>query len=278
MILRRFPYREDRAAEPPGSLPFHRRNIVVHAQTDFVTFGQHTAPLSIKTVMRGRESYAVDGRVVNVEESTWLVINNDQPYASFIDSTEPVDSFCLFFEDGMAEQTCSLDDPRRLEPRRYFPTLRRMEGEMMTLIQRVYSACLREDPPALWIDERMQEAAGLLGVREPVPGRVDQQEVARRLHVAKDYLESHYELPVSLADAAGAAMLSKFHFLRAFTRQFGRTPHQYLTDVRLRKARLLLARGEPVLETCLAVGFENHSSFTRLYRRRFGVPPSAILA
>jgi len=53
------------------------------------------------------------------------------------------------------------------------------------------------------------------------------------------------------------------------------TPHRYLTRLRLeRAARLLSGTDREVTEICAAVGFESPGSFSRLFRRELGRPPS----
>jgi transcriptional regulator GlxA family with amidase domain len=81
---------------------------------------------------------------------------------------------------------------------------------------------------------------------------------------------------LSLADVARAACLSRFHFHRAFVDVWKRTPHEYLTTIRLSRARELLEAGVPVEETCSAVGFESVSSFSRLFRSIHGIPPGRV--
>ncbi|RTQ50927.1 AraC family transcriptional regulator [Hymenobacter gummosus] len=90
---------------------------------------------------------------------------------------------------------------------------------------------------------------------------------------ARQFIEAHYAEPIGLPDVAAAAGCSRFHFLRLFRQYYGRTPHQYLTTVRLREARRLLLAGASATEACFAVGFDSVSSFTALFRQQMGCPP-----
>jgi AraC-like DNA-binding protein len=81
---------------------------------------------------------------------------------------------------------------------------------------------------------------------------------------------------VTIEDAAREAHISSAHFIRQFDAVFGRTPHQFRIDVRLDRARRLLARGEhSVTDVCLEVGFSSLGSFSALFTRRVGSSPSA---
>lgn len=97
----------------------------------------------------------------------------------------------------------------------------------------------------------------------------------RRLSRARELIHDRHADAVSLDDMAGAAGLSRYHFLRLFRRVYGRTPHAYLADVRIARARDLLGRGTTVTEACLEVGFTSVSSFSALFARKTGASPSA---
>ncbi len=68
--------------------------------------------------------------------------------------------------------------------------------------------------------------------------------------------------------------LSPFHFIRQFAAVYGSTPHQLRTRARLDRAKVLLAAGLPVTDVCMQVGFSSLGSFSALFRRSFGEPPT----
>ena len=97
----------------------------------------------------------------------------------------------------------------------------------------------------------------------------------RRVAAVIRHLEDHYHEPQALADLAGLADLSPFHFLRIFRATAGLTPHQYVLRARLRAAAVTLATTTiSVTEVALASGFEDLSNFIRTFRTEFGVAPS----
>lgn len=97
--------------------------------------------------------------------------------------------------------------------------------------------------------------------------------VYRRVVQAKLHIDQFYMKHLDLNEIADEAAFSKFHFLRLFRKIVGHTPHQYLTAVRIEKAKQLLQAGHPVSEVCLCVGFESFSSFTGLFKRMEGQTP-----
>src|ERR1700744_1853104 len=100
--------------------------------------------------------------------------------------------------------------------------------------------------------------------------------IYKRLVQAKLFIDEQYASPIDLENIADEAYFSKFHFIRLFKKAYGYTPGQYLTAVRVDKARTLLRQGGTVTDTCYAVGFDSLSSFTGLFKRLTGRTPSAF--
>ncbi len=97
----------------------------------------------------------------------------------------------------------------------------------------------------------------------------------RRIVLAKIFIDKHYGDQIDLNDIAGEAFFSKFHFIRLFKNAYGKTPHQYLTMVRIENAKLFLQENFSVTEVCYSVGFDAISSFTHLFKRVTNSTPSA---
>lgn len=89
------------------------------------------------------------------------------------------------------------------------------------------------------------------------------------------FMERHYAERICLEQICRRAGLSKSSLLRAFTRAKGVTPYRYLENIRIGKARALLAQGVPPIETALRTGFSDQSHFTNRWSRLIGLPPGA---
>ncbi|GAA3923821.1 helix-turn-helix domain-containing protein [Chitinophaga oryziterrae] len=100
----------------------------------------------------------------------------------------------------------------------------------------------------------------------------------RRIVQAKLFIDRHYAQPIDLHQIADEAYFSKFHFTRLFKQAYGKTPHYYLTQVRLDQAKRLLADGEPVTQVCFSVGFDSSTSFAALFKKHAGMAPSVYQA
>lgn len=96
----------------------------------------------------------------------------------------------------------------------------------------------------------------------------------KRIVQTKLFIDSHFAEKINLNDISDEALFSKFHFIRLFKSIYGKTPHQYLTQVRLDKAQGLLQRNHSVTDVCFQVGFDSLSSFTGLFKRVVKSTPS----
>jgi AraC-like DNA-binding protein len=111
------------------------------------------------------------------------------------------------------------------------------------------------------------------------PGRWATQklQVFRRLMRVRQLIDLRCTDSLPLEALANLANYSRSHFLTVFRDVFGETPHAQLLERRLGFARRMLAEQRmSVQETTLAAGFEDRSSFSKLFRRRFGMTAQAM--
>jgi AraC-like DNA-binding protein len=99
-------------------------------------------------------------------------------------------------------------------------------------------------------------------------------EVLERLNRARKFIDSCYDLPLDLAEISSHACFSRYHFLRLFRQAFNKTPHQYLVERRIEKAKELLSANDlRVTDVCFEVGFQSLGSFSSLFHKSVGHPP-----
>ncbi|WP_416982478.1 helix-turn-helix domain-containing protein [Streptomyces sp. T028] len=97
----------------------------------------------------------------------------------------------------------------------------------------------------------------------------------RQLDTVIAYMRAHLADRIGLDDLAREVALSRFHFLRLFSATTGRTPHQFLTGLRIETARRMLEAGdEPVGRIGQLCGFTTASHFTTVFRRHVGHTPT----
>jgi AraC family transcriptional regulator len=280
---------------PDGS-QFGADNLVLHASARRHVVENFPGPLSIKSVIDGQVTWTVDGRELVIDSNSFLILNDGQRYSMNMDVPKPMETCCAFFRKGFVEEVvqdatsplkASLDAPSRHAPPVHFlarlhrDPKRVILSRLWTLAQR----CSTELQPSSFQEDFLVLSKQLLQLykeiktqvaRVPAAKASTREELFRRLQVAKEYMHGSSHAPVSLETVAKEACLSPYHLHRAFTETFRHTPHQYLTALRLERARSLLQARRKVIDVCMETGFSSASSFTRLFRSHFGYPPSEI--
>ncbi|MBC8171854.1 MAG: helix-turn-helix transcriptional regulator [Anaerolineae bacterium] len=98
----------------------------------------------------------------------------------------------------------------------------------------------------------------------------------KQVRLARLLLDRSYDAPITIEDLSREVALSPYYLIRAFKYVYKQTPHQYLVQQRIARAKELLRTTDlPVTEICLAVGFESLGSFSTLFSKVVGISPSA---
>lgn len=99
----------------------------------------------------------------------------------------------------------------------------------------------------------------------------------RAVRCAIELLRSRLADPISLDDLAAHTGLDKFHLCRAFRAQVGLPPHSYLTQLRIARAKQLLAAGVKPSDIAPRIGMYDQSQLNRHFRRIVGTTPARYL-
>jgi AraC family transcriptional regulator len=96
-----------------------------------------------------------------------------------------------------------------------------------------------------------------------------------RLKLIEEYIDANLDGEITVRALAASVGLSEGFFIRAFRAAVGQSPHRYLIDRRLARARLLLRTSRHDLrEIAFATGFSSHAHMTAAFRERLGISPS----
>jgi AraC family transcriptional regulator len=99
-----------------------------------------------------------------------------------------------------------------------------------------------------------------------------------RFSAVIDYVEAHLDQNISLTELAALSQMSLHYFARLFKQTVGLSPHQYVTQQRIERAKqLLLQRGFTMAEVAHRVGFADQSHFNRHFKNLVGVSPKQWL-
>jgi AraC-like DNA-binding protein len=103
---------------------------------------------------------------------------------------------------------------------------------------------------------------------------VTKNDLHKKLKKAIAFMKKELANSITVGELAAAAGLSQYHFIRNFKDAYETTPGQFLTRLRLKKASLLLKKSELDMdEVMMGCGFDDKSSFIRLFRKEVGSTP-----
>lgn len=122
------------------------------------------------------------------------------------------------------------------------------------------------------LDALLERISRSLHWRQRLPGNPQIASVALR---ARDYLHAHFHENIGLDELAQVCGVDRFRLSRAFKAAFGIAPHGYLIQLRLVRARRLLALGTSPVDVASDLGFADQSHLGRWFRRANGVTPGA---
>ncbi|EZH77736.1 AraC family transcriptional regulator [Ectopseudomonas composti] len=122
------------------------------------------------------------------------------------------------------------------------------------------------------LDALLERISRSLHWRQQLPGNPQIPSVALR---ARDYLHAHFHENIGLDELARVCGVDRFRLCRAFKAAFGIAPHGYLIQLRLVRARRLLALGTTPADVASDLGFADQSHLGRWFRRANGVTPGA---
>jgi AraC-like DNA-binding protein len=273
---------------------FRQHNMVFDALSGRSYCPRHVGCLSIKTVGHGEEWYGVDGRRLVVRPGQFLILNNDQEYSCHIETDEKVSVFSVFFkkdfaasilQDAISPDERSLEDPSiHGNTPEFFQTLTDIDNVLERQLQRLKTTLkVNAYEPAMVDEHLVFLLRGLLQAHRTAlyqAGLVNavkmptRMEIFRRLCIARDFMHSSFMERSELYDIGQASCLSVPQLVRQFKAVFQRTPHQYLTGIRLgHAARLLKNSPLSVQEIACSCGFEDSSAFCRIFRLKYGLSP-----
>lgn len=274
---------------------FKKHNIIFNALSSKSACDDHVGCLSLKTVLSGEEWYGINRRQLAVRPGQFLLLNNDQNYSCRIDTSEKVQCLSVFFKNDFAsavfrnmrhEEEHLVDNPfaNSEEQLEFFQTLNPIGAELRWQLSDLINSLNKDGYNSARVDEQLVFLLQHLieGQKQELK-RVDKvkavkastkTELYKRLCIAKDVLHSSYMENTDLNKLSEEACLSVPQLVRQFKSVFHLTPHQYLIQIRLKKATELLKHSKfTVSEITWLCGFENTSAFCRSFKNTYGLQP-----
>jgi AraC family transcriptional regulator len=275
----------------------NNQNKIYNEITNHSSYRNISEEFSIRVVLTGNERYTTGKKDMTIYPGTFLVINDGTIFSSEIYSDVVANTFSVlysadflraFHRDYTSYEKTLLDDPFKPDTDHtpmFLETIYPFSGDMMFNLLHLKNHYDEGEHNEILMDEYLYygllnfyrlynkeilSKSQQLGVLDPGT----KTELFKRLNNAKDYILSNYNEPITIDEISQHACLSKIHFYRTFKQTFKCTPHQYLIQSRLTNAyHMLKTTCYTITEIVNLIGFDNPSSFSRLFKERFGDTP-----
>lgn len=220
-------------------------------------------------VLSGKGTYVCEGKAYPVKKQELFLIRPDTLVYYEADVQDPWLYGWIGFEGEAAERLLELSGFR--------------DGRLTAALPELYDffASLPQRDPAVPLSG--MELCGVLydifaqlqrQQTPPAAVSMPEQYVRRSL----EYIHSNYSQPLSVRELSRLLGIDRRYFSRIFTQIAGISPQKYLVGYRLEKAAGLLAdRRCTVGEAAASVGYTDAFTFSRMYKRKFGVSPAETL-
>jgi AraC-like DNA-binding protein len=100
----------------------------------------------------------------------------------------------------------------------------------------------------------------------------------RGLVRAVEFIRDNYTRTIKLDEICSASGLSASYLIRAFGKEYGMTPHAFLTNCRIEFCRAQLRRGRPIADVALAAGFSDQAHLQRSFKKLVAATPGQYRA
>jgi AraC family transcriptional regulator len=262
-------------------------------QKEFDECAPHLTRLSINFNLDDTQSYFVGNKQYNVSPGRYLLINEGQSFSTAAHGERDSRMVTVAFKVGLAEKLYydritsfdkvlsrpENDEPKRL---RLFEQTHLVDDYLNVHVPQLLEMSGDEADDFVLQDKLEEMLLHIISVQLKITREVEtigkvkpstRMEIYSRLHSAYEYMQDNYETKVTIDTVARHACLSPFNFKRLFKEFYHVSPHQFITNLRLTRAQALLKAGMPVKAVCKKVGFEDVSSFIRLFKRTMCVTP-----
>ncbi|MDD4311243.1 MAG: AraC family transcriptional regulator [Eubacteriales bacterium] len=222
-------------------------------------------------IERGRRTLTVRGQCLLTAPGDLLLFNPGENHACEAYHNQPLDYRCINIDpDVMAKAAREIfgsqAQPAFTQAVVFHSDLIGDLRELHAMILRAEGGVQKEERFFFLLEQILRDYAAAGELEEVTELRAEVRAVC-------DYLTAHASEQISLDALSDIAGLSKYHLLRAFTRETGITPYRYLETIRIDHAKTLLRQGVSPAEVALSAGFSDQSHFTNAFKRFIGLTP-----
>ncbi len=240
-------------------------------------FGRHSHDqFGIGVLFRGAQRSASGRGPVEAEAGDLITVNPGEVHDGL-----PVDAAgrawrMLYFDPAIiAGRVASLSEGRAGEAELAFPV--RRDPRLAARFAMLFRSLVPSGDTAEVLAAEENLLLLLAGLTEGI-APAHKPQPTRAIALARAHIDEDPAAPLTLEDLTHITGISPFRLVRGFARETGLSPHAYLVQRRLQRARRLIGAGLSLAEAALAAGFADQSHMTRLFARAYGFSPGVYAA
>jgi len=255
------------------NLELLRATYVTHAFSPHVHEG-----FAIGVVQQGTTSTSYRHTHYNMPAGTVIVINPGELHTGEAANEQGWTYRMLYPQATLLQRIASelADQPRDIP---FFSSPVLFDDYLAKLVLNMHIILEDENSPLIERQSSFWWAMSQLITRhadDPPPEREINEE-RNCVKKVRTYIETHYDEDLRLDQLAALVNLNACHMLRLFAGTVGMPPHAYLTYVRARQAKRLLAVGVSIADAACLTGFVDQSHLTKRFKRVYGITPGQYL-
>ena len=271
--------------------PYVRRAIFIQRGNHHPTGLSNETENVLLYIVRGSFIHIAEGHTTELSEGMMRII---PPYADQVVNeitSDDLEFYCIYFDlfDGAESRSAIHRDPARHLPERelFFSkhhTLGRVEPPRRDALRRHLDFIVSNHTSAPSLTMNLQLKSAMISVlveffcAQPLNTREEHTVLSRYVSKALHYVDHNFASPtLSVAEIAAHLGISTAHLSRLVKQHTGIPLSEYITKVRINKAKDLFALGKRISDVARRCGFLSLQSFSRTFRRVEGISPRTYL-
>lgn len=290
-------FSNESTVDPPSF--YENENYIMRFGSRLPYYPYNGGSLTIIYFSTGAGDLIIDGEKTNIENHRFIVANPYSDWEYINQENEEIDvlSFVLseeivsnFLYGSLAPNLGLLDNPYARFKKDFFFTKQTFDARHYAsgrMLSRIYSnsnqdqytlSCPKEIAfdilESIFYD---QLRANTLIQKVKASKASTKKEIFKRILIAYEYIVSNINRKVSIKELSLISALSEYHLYRSFKYVFGKSPHQFMIHHRMKKAKFLLENKQlNASEVAFTMNFPDLPTFSKLYKKTYGVSPSQI--
>lgn len=279
--------------------PNFEENYVVHSRLNSFQRDINKSALSIKLVIDGTERYTVNDKRYDLRANEFLLVDSNSEIGVSFSDTKMTEGICFYLNQNYVSQNTSIakngeewamDNYAESNENNYNLLSTKYsvdESDFGLMLKKIAKKISNENTPVLTDDFFLDLAFQLYNHQNDIFIKVNKlsslklstrKELYCRAITARDYIEANINsTELSINKLSAISTLSEVQLHRTFKQVFNISPYQYILSSKLNKSIDLIKSGKfSFSEISTILGFADLASFSKAFKRKFGVSPKAF--